>query len=96
MVLFLLFLLVFIKNYAIILAYVKVFQKIFTLVLILGLAYAGYRYPEWFIKQYEHAKGVATVLVDKIDKPYGLHVDGNMLFITCQGSNSVFRQKIAR
>ena len=41
-------------------------------------------------------QGVATVLVDKIDKPYGLHVDGNMLFITCQGSNSVFRQKIAR
>ena len=41
-------------------------------------------------------QGHITVLVDKLDKPYGLHVDGNMLFITCQGSNSVFRQKIVR
>ncbi len=39
-------------------------------------------------------QGVATVLVDKLDKPYGLHVNGNMLFITCQGSNSIYRQKI--
>ena len=38
--------------------------------------------------------GVATVLVSKLDKPYGLHVEGNMLFITCQGSNSILRQKI--
>ncbi|MCM1004633.1 MAG: tetratricopeptide repeat protein [Candidatus Gastranaerophilales bacterium] len=41
-------------------------------------------------------QGVATVLVDKLDKPYGLHVNGNMLFITCQGSNSIYRQKINR
>lgn len=41
-------------------------------------------------------QGVLSVLVDKLDKPYGLHVNGNMLFITCQGSNSVFRQKIER
>ena len=41
-------------------------------------------------------QGVCTVLVDKLDKPYGLHVNGNMLFITCQGSNSIYRQKIAR
>lgn len=40
--------------------------------------------------------GHLTVLVEKLDKPYGLHVDGNMLFITCQGSNSVYRQKIVR
>ncbi|MBR6127800.1 tetratricopeptide repeat protein [bacterium] len=38
--------------------------------------------------------GQASVLVSKVDKPYGLHVEGNMLFITCQGSNSVLRQKI--
>ena len=38
--------------------------------------------------------GVATVFVSKLDKPYGLHVEGNMLFITCQGSNSILRQKI--
>ena len=39
-------------------------------------------------------QGVVSVLVSKLDKPYGLHVQGNMLFITCQGSNSIFRQKI--
>ena len=39
-------------------------------------------------------QGVVSVLVERLDKPYGLHVEGNMLFITCQGSNSVFRQKI--
>lgn len=39
-------------------------------------------------------QGVCSVLVDKLDKPYGLHVDGNMLFISCQGSNSIYRQKI--
>ena len=39
-------------------------------------------------------QGVASVLVSKIDKPYGLHVEGNMLFITCQGSNSILRQKL--
>lgn len=41
-------------------------------------------------------QGVCNVLVEKLDKPYGLHVDGNMLFITCQGSNSIYRQKIGR
>lgn len=39
-------------------------------------------------------QGVASILVSKLDKPYGLHIEGNMLFITCQGSNSIFRQKI--
>lgn len=38
--------------------------------------------------------GSPSVFVSKVDKPYGLHVEGNMLFITCQGSNSVLRQKI--
>ena len=39
-------------------------------------------------------QGAVTTLVSNIDKPYGLHVDGNMLFITCQGSNSILRQKL--
>ena len=39
-------------------------------------------------------QGVPSVFVSKLDKPYGLHVEGNMLFITCQGSNSIYRQKI--
>ena len=41
-------------------------------------------------------QGISTILVSKLDKPYGLHVDGNMLFITCQGSNSIYRQKIEK
>lgn len=40
------------------------------------------------------SRGEISVLVSKVDKPYGLHVEGNMLFITCQGSNSILRQKI--
>ena len=39
-------------------------------------------------------QGTASVFVTKVDKPYGLHIDGNMLFITCQGSNSVLRQRL--
>lgn len=39
-------------------------------------------------------QGQIEVLVEKIDKPYGLHIEGDMLFITCQGSNSILRQKI--
>lgn len=39
-------------------------------------------------------QGVASIFVSKIDKPYGLHVEGDMLFITCQGSNSILRQKL--
>ena len=38
--------------------------------------------------------GVACVIFYKHDKTYGLHVEGNMLFITCQGSNSIMRQKL--
>ena len=41
-------------------------------------------------------QGLCTVLVDKLDKPYGLHINGNMLFITCQGSNSIYRHKIEK
>lgn len=39
-------------------------------------------------------QGAASIFVSKIDKPYGLHVEGDMLFITCQGSNSILRQKL--
>ena len=41
-------------------------------------------------------QGVATILVDRLSKPYGLHVEGDMLFITCQGSNSIYRKKISK
>ena len=39
-------------------------------------------------------QGTASVFVTKVDKPYGLHVEGNMLFISCQGSNTVLRQRL--
>jgi len=41
-------------------------------------------------------QGNASVLVDRLNKPYGLHIDGDMLFISCQGSNSIYRQKISK
>ena len=39
-------------------------------------------------------QGIASVFIAKADKPYGLHVEGNMLFVTCQGSNSVMRHRL--
>ena len=38
--------------------------------------------------------GVISVLIANIDKPYGLYLKGNMLFISSQGSNSVLRYKL--
>ena len=38
--------------------------------------------------------GACTVLTKDVQKPYGVHVDGNILFVACQGSNSVLRVKI--
>lgn len=40
--------------------------------------------------------GNVTILLDNVAKPYGLHVDNNMLFISSQGSNAVIRHKIVR
>ena len=40
--------------------------------------------------------GNVTVLLDKVLKPYGLHVNNDMLFISSQGSNAVIRHKIVR
>ena len=39
-------------------------------------------------------QGELTVIIGRVDKPYGLHVEGNMLFVTCQGSNSVLRHRL--
>lgn len=38
--------------------------------------------------------GSCTVLTSKVSKPYGIHVNGKILFVACQGSNSVLRVKI--
>lgn len=39
-------------------------------------------------------QGIASVIIGNASKPYGLHIDGNMLFVTCQGSNSVIRHRL--
>ena len=38
--------------------------------------------------------GTITLLVSNLQKPYGLHITGNLLFISCQGTNSVLRYKL--
>ena len=38
--------------------------------------------------------GTCTVLTTNVVQPYGIHVDGDMLFVACQGSNSVLRLKL--
>lgn len=38
--------------------------------------------------------GACTVLTSNVAQPYGIHVDGNILFVACQGSNSVLRLKL--
>lgn len=38
--------------------------------------------------------GQVSVLIGNILKPYCLHIDGNLLFISAQGSNSVVRYKL--
>lgn len=39
-------------------------------------------------------QGEITTLVSNVQKPYGLHVYGNLLFVSSQGSNSVLRYKL--
>jgi len=38
--------------------------------------------------------GGLTVLLTNVQKPYGLHISGNMLFVSSQGSNSIVRYKL--
>lgn len=38
--------------------------------------------------------GEISVLISNVKKPYCLHIDGNMLFISCQGTDSVLRYKL--
>ena len=38
--------------------------------------------------------GRAEVFISNAAKPYAVHVGGNMLFVSCQGSNSVIRKRI--
>ncbi len=41
-------------------------------------------------------EGNVDILLDNVSKPYGLHVNNDLLFISSQGSNSVIRHKIVR
>ncbi len=38
--------------------------------------------------------GAISVLISNVQKPYGVHIDGNLLFVSSQGSNSVLRYKL--
>lgn len=38
--------------------------------------------------------GEVSVLISNVKKPYYLYIDGNILFISCQGSESVLRYKL--
>lgn len=38
--------------------------------------------------------GEISVLISNVKKPYYLYIDGNILFISCQGSDSVLRYKL--
>lgn len=38
--------------------------------------------------------GSITVLISNVQKPYGVHLDGELLFVSSQGSNSVLRYKL--
>lgn len=38
--------------------------------------------------------GNAQVFIQNAPKPYSVHVSGNMLFVSCQGSNAVIRKRL--
>ncbi len=38
--------------------------------------------------------GVISVLISNLKKPYYIYLNGNMLFVSCQGSDSVLRYKL--
>lgn len=38
--------------------------------------------------------GEISVLINNVSKPYYLHIDGNILFVYCQGSDSVLKYKL--
>ena len=38
--------------------------------------------------------GSVSVILSNVQKPYGLHITGNMLFISSQGSNAIIRYKL--
>ena len=41
------------------------------------------------------SSGTVSVLLGNVQKPYGLHIAGNILYISSQGANSIIKYKIA-
>ena len=39
--------------------------------------------------------GEITVLIGNVKKPYCLYIDGNMIFVSCQGTSSVLRYNLS-
>lgn len=39
--------------------------------------------------------GEVSILISNVKKPYYLYIDGNLLYISCQGSGSVLRYRLA-
>lgn len=40
------------------------------------------------------SNGVVSILISNVLKPYGLHIDSGLLFVSCQGNNSILRYKL--
>lgn len=38
--------------------------------------------------------GAVSVLISNVNKPYGIHINGDLLFVSSQGANSVLRYKL--
>lgn len=38
--------------------------------------------------------GTVSTLISNVQKPYGMHISGNMLFVSSQGTNSILRYKL--
>lgn len=38
--------------------------------------------------------GEYSVLISNLQKPYGIYIDGSILFVSCQGTNTVLRYKL--
>lgn len=40
------------------------------------------------------SNGAVSVVISNVQKPYGIHISGNMLFVASQGTNSVLKYKL--
>lgn len=40
------------------------------------------------------SNGAVSILINNVMKPYGLHLENGLLFVSCQGDNSILRYKL--